>query len=249
MLIKVDASGLEIRAAFELSGDEVGIKEIIDGVDIHEVNRERFSLPTRLIAKTYFFRLLYGGSAYAYTVDPLFSVVSRKEKFWQEVIDETYNKYRGLAAWHKHIVKEAQFTGRLRIPTGREYIFVPSKDKRGELQWPITQIKNFPVQGFGADLVQIARISAWRRLRGEALLVNTVHDSIELDYKVVDKDYKSCYNICMILEKCFEDIPENVRHIYGYTMRVPLGGEVSFGNNMASIKKFDRSLGETQFEI
>jgi len=248
MLIKVDASGLEIRTAFELSQDKVGIQEILAGVDIHEVNRERFGLPTRLIAKTFFFRLIYGGSAYAYTVDSAFSSVSGKEAFWQEVIDETYRKYRGLAEWHKQIIKEVQFTRKLRIPTGREYIFAPSKDKRGELKWPITTIKNYPVQGFGADLVQIARISAWRRLREKALFINTVHDSIELDINTLTHDKESCYTICIELEKCFEDVPGNVKRIYDYDMKVPIAGEVSFGNSLANMKKFDRNLGKEQFD-
>ena len=242
ILIKCDASGLEFRAAMELSQDEVGIQEILDGVDTHEENRKRFNLPSRLIAKTFLFRLLYGGSAYAYGADPTFNQVSKKEAFWQEVIDETYRKYKGLADWHKQIVKEAQFTGRLRIPTGREYVFHPEKDRRGELKWPITQIKNYPVQGFGADLVQIARISAWRRLRGQCLFTNSVHDSLE-----IDTDSNDLYSICLELEKCFEDIPVNVGRIYNYKMKVPMNGVASFGTNMSEMKEFNRGIGQEQF--
>lgn len=247
ILIKVDAQGLEVRAAFELSQDEVGIEEIINGVDIHEENRKRFGLPDRLIAKTFFFRLLYGGSAYAYTVDSDFSHVSRKEAFWQDVIDETYKKYRGLAQWHKDIVKQVQETNRILIPTGREYVFFPTKDKRGELQWPITTIKNYPVQGFGADLVQVARISAWRRLKDRVTFINTVHDDFQIDINMLDITDEECYNICIELEKCFEDVPNNVERIYKYKMKVPMAGEVSFGNTLASMKKFNRTLGKEQF--
>ena len=96
MLIKVDAKGLEWRTAVELSRDKTGLQEILDGADQHEDNRVRFGLPTRLIAKTFLFRLIYGGSAFAYSKDFNFAKTSTEESFWQDVIDKTYEKYSGL---------------------------------------------------------------------------------------------------------------------------------------------------------
>lgn len=239
---------MEFRAAMDLSGDQVGIQEIIEGADIHEDNRKRFNLPTRLIAKTYIFRLLYGGSAYAYASDNEFSGVSKSEKFWQGVIDETYNKYKGLAKWHKSLMQQATLKGSIIIPTGREYTFTPEV-KRGELTWPRTKILNYPVQGYAADLVMIARVSAWRRLeeqrkKGEVVFFNSVHDDIEVD---LCNNPEMCYNISMSLESVFEDVPKNVEKIYGYKMKVPLAGEVSFGMNLAEMKEFKRELGVQQF--
>jgi DNA polymerase I-like protein with 3'-5' exonuclease and polymerase domains len=52
--------GLEVVVAAQLSGDKVLSQELIDKVDIHEVNRDRFKLgegkPGRLIAKIFKFR-------------------------------------------------------------------------------------------------------------------------------------------------------------------------------------------------
>ena len=58
MLLKADAKALQLewRVAVELSGDKVGLEEIINGYDAHEDNRQRFGLPSRLIAKTLLFR-------------------------------------------------------------------------------------------------------------------------------------------------------------------------------------------------
>jgi DNA polymerase I-like protein with 3'-5' exonuclease and polymerase domains len=60
MLINVDVKGLEVVVAAQLSGDKVLSQELIDKVDIHEVNRDRFKLgegkPGRLIAKIFKFR-------------------------------------------------------------------------------------------------------------------------------------------------------------------------------------------------
>jgi DNA polymerase I-like protein with 3'-5' exonuclease and polymerase domains len=60
MLIQCDASSLEIRVAAYLSQDKTLIQEIIDGVDLHTDNQERFGLPGRLIAKILNIRFLYG---------------------------------------------------------------------------------------------------------------------------------------------------------------------------------------------
>jgi DNA polymerase I-like protein with 3'-5' exonuclease and polymerase domains len=245
MILKVDASALEWRCAVELSQDQTGIQEIINGVDAHSDNQKRFNLPTRLIAKTYLFRLIYGGSSFAYANDPQFMVVSKNEKFWQKVIDETYNKYKGLAKWHTGIVQEVTLKGKLMTPTGRIYKYEP-EIKRGELTFPRTKILNYPVQGFAADLIQIARVSAWRRLRDKAIFFSTVHDDLELD---LPNDPQLCYDVSVELEKVFTDIPENVKKIYGYEMKVPLAGEVSFGYNLGDMKDFDKTLGKVQFVL
>lgn len=248
MIIKVDAKALEWRGALDLSGDEVGIQEIRDGVDQHGDNQKRFGFPAgdegRLIAKIFLFRLLFGGSAYAYANDSQFTGVSSSDKYWQGIIDETYAKYKGLAKWHKEIVQTATTTGKLRLPTGREFDFKPMKNKRGELQWPITTIKNYPVQSYSADLVMIARISAWRRLRSKALFISTVHDSIDLD---CENNPDLLYSVALELEKCFEDVPENMKRLYGHEMKVPIAGEVSFGRNYQHQVKFKKDLGPEQF--
>lgn len=44
MLVNGDVKGLEVVVAGELSGDPILRQEIIDGVDIHENNRDRFKL-------------------------------------------------------------------------------------------------------------------------------------------------------------------------------------------------------------
>jgi len=229
----------------ELSGDKVGLQEILNGVDMHSDNQQRFKLPSRLIAKTFIFRLLFGGSAYAYSNDVEFSHVSSNEKFWQGVIDETYSKYKGLAEWHKGLVQGVIQTGKVTIPSGRTYTYTPER-KRGELVYPRTTILNYPVQGFSADLVQIARVSAWRRLRDKVTFISTVHDDIEVD---VENDPQLLYDVCVELENVFRDVPANVEKIYRYKMSVPMSGEVSFGFNLKHMQEFDRSKGLSQFNL
>ena len=47
----------------------------------------------------------------------------------------------------------------------------------------------------------------------------------------------------------FKDVPDNVRKIYGYDMKVPLSGEVSFGNNLKQMKEFVNNGDLSQFDL
>src|ERR1039458_6085231 len=117
MIIKADAKGLEIVCIAYLSQDPVLMKELIDGVDIHAANMKAFNLPSRLIAKVFIFRLIYGGSAYSYAHDPDFESVGLNEKQWQKVIDACYFKYKRIAQCHQEIAEEAMRTRFLVLPT------------------------------------------------------------------------------------------------------------------------------------
>lgn len=243
MIIEADAKQLEWRVAVWLSQDSIGMKEIIDGVDAHEDNRVRFGLPSRLIAKTHLFRLIYGGSAYSYANDPDFSGTSTSVKFWENVIEETYTKYSGLAKWHKRLMVEATTTGMIVTPTRRVYKYEP-KQRRGEWEWPRTDILNYIVQGMAAEFMAIARVTAFRRYQNEpwkdkVKFINTVHDSILIDADV-DENSDTWYNICCWLEKVFEDIPINFERMFKVNVNVPLAGEIKYGPNWGEMVDFKR---------
>ena len=57
MLIEADFKALEWLCAVYLSKDKTGYDEIIRGIDQHSDNQARFRLPSRLVAKTFVFRL------------------------------------------------------------------------------------------------------------------------------------------------------------------------------------------------
>ena len=248
MIIKGDASQLEWRSYLELSQDSVGISEIRSGVDVHTDNQHRFQLPTRLIAKTFLFRWIYRGSAYAYSRDNDFSVVSPAPKFWQEIIDTANGKYHELYSYQERIIQKAQRREVIQIPSGREFLFDLSKKKNGEFYWDVKKITNYINQGFAADLMMIARIAFKNRLTDynpkDYKLFNTVHDDIEID---VANHPELCYNICIDLEKVFEDIPKLFEKFYKKPFNIPLAGEMSFGPNLSDLKKFKKEKGIDQF--
>lgn len=179
---------------------------------------------------------MYGGSAYSYAHDPDFTDVSSSEKFWQKVIDAFYEKYYGFRNWHSEIVQTAVRDGKLIMPTGRIYEFELERDYKGELKAPETVIKNYPVQGLGADMMSIARVSFMRRFKDagiNGILVNSVHDSI-----VCDVHASSVKQTAEIFHSVFNDLPSNYNRIFGAQFDLPMTCEVGVGNNMKELTEY-----------
>jgi DNA polymerase-1 len=233
VLVNCDFKSLEIIVAGDMSKDPVLRKEIIERQDIHENNRAAFKLPSRLIAKVWVFRLLYGGTAYSFAHDPDFMAVSTSEKFWQGVVDEYYDKYKGIRVWHNKLIQEAMLNGRLEIFSGRFFPITPDHSKREP--WPLTIIKNYPVQSGGAELVMLARLQAAKLLREsglEGLLISTIHDSV-----VADCPEKNVEAIGRLLNQAVEDVPKLCKQVFDYEFSLPLTAEVQYGKNKKEMKE------------
>ena len=235
MLINCDVKSLEVVVAAELADDKVLKDELVQRLDLHDLNQKRFGLPDRVTAKRFIFKLLYGATAYGYTTDSDFIGVSFTQKQWQAVIDEFYSKYTGIARWHAKIEAEAKVNGILTIPSGRYFNYTPTKTQYG-WKWPTTKIKNYPVQGFGADLVMLARIEAFKQfVQGgyEGCFIQTIHDSI-----VFDIPANLCYTISMICKNAVEKVPDLCREHFKYDFTLPLTSEILVGPNKKDLKPY-----------
>lgn len=239
MLVSCDAAGLEWRTVVELSRDSVALGEIVGGADTHSLNQVAFDLPSRLIAKTYLFRTIFRGSGYAFANDPQFMHVSTSPQFWDDVGEKFYNKYSGINAKHNEW-KDLVVSGQPLVgPTGRQWDIAMGRDKQGNIKIPWTILTNYPVQGTGADVMMVARISFARRLKLSgipALLISTVHDSI-----VVDCQKKYVQSVVNLFYQVFEDLVDNIRKIFKYDWQVPLGCEVKVGMDMLNMNVVDRT--------
>lgn len=252
MLLKCDAAQLEWRVKVFLAQDKLAMKEIEENLDLHTDNQKVFGLPSRLIAKVFIYRMIfadafgpngYDGPAYAYANDPEFSQTSTSKKFWTGVIKRFFNKYPQVREHSLNLIREATTTGKITNPSGRFYPFEPYAKWDGNMDWPRTNILNYPVQGLAADFMTCARLDAYKRfhndgLLGKVLFINTVHDSIELDCPN-DKDL--ILKASTILEECFSRIPISFQRKYGVIVNVPMAGEISVGSNLSdtmSIKEY-----------
>lgn len=238
MLVNTDVKGLEVVVAAYLSQDEVLMQEILTGVDIHSDNQKRFGLPSRLIAKVLKFRLLYGGTEHSFVKDPDFTSVSTNKKYWAKAIENYYNKYKGIKQWHNRLIQEATTKGTIISPTGRMFHYKP-KDTPYGTEWPITTIKNYIVQGTGADLVMLARISLANRLRKLNLsskLIATVHDSIVIDCP--DNEWEIVAQTAL---QAVKDVPINFERIFGTPFNLPMTAEVLYGSTLGEMKEWQHT--------
>ena len=132
------------------------------------------------------------------------------------------------------ILAKAMRDRQLTMPTGRVYKYEP-EIKYGRVKWPRTKILNYPVQGLGADLMAIARVSLSNRLKAmeNVKLINTVHDSI-----IVDFDSKVCDNISIVklVNDCFTDIPSNFKKLFGVDFNLPMRVECQVGPNWGNME-------------
>jgi DNA polymerase I-like protein with 3'-5' exonuclease and polymerase domains len=231
MLINGDVKSLEIVTAAYLSRDKIMMQEVRDGVDMHGDNQVRFNLPERRIAKIFVFRLLYGGTHYAN--DPQFSSVSSSQGFWDDVIEAFYTKYKGVKKWHEFICDQVARTGCLILPTGRKYQW----EWTGDL--PHTQIKNYPVQGLGAEMVKLARIHLWNMLMENGLLnhvkfISSVHDSI-----VLDVPKKNVSISCHLMRKAVEETPRLFEEHFSKVFDLPMKCEIQVGPTKANMEDWN----------
>lgn len=159
------------------------------------------------------------------------------EEFWQDVIDKFYAKYAGLQQWHTKIVHDAKRDRKLVMPTGRVYNYEPTI-KYGKENWPRTKILNYPVQGLGADLMAIARVSLRNRIKDlvDVKLVNTVHDSIIIDF---DSSKNDPMELVQIVDRCFNDVPLNFKKLFGVEFNLPMRVESEIGPTWGEMEKIN----------
>jgi DNA polymerase I-like protein with 3'-5' exonuclease and polymerase domains len=223
MYLVADYKHLEIDAAFWMSNEKRGKDELRTGYDIHSDNQRRLDLPTRLVAKTFVFRILYGGSAAAFTIDPEFANISRDEEFWNTRIENFYSKYPDLGRWHSRLMHDiVRNRGTIWTPSGRMLCIPP---EGGE--YKRTKVLNYPVQSFAADIMMVARIKATRNIEDE--FCGTIHDSLifktEKPQEVGQKLFHIWRNLPRIIEQAFKlnegsfDIPCQVEIGYGSNLK------------------------------
>lgn len=238
MIISVDASALEWRVCCEIAQEPTGIKEILEKQDVHSLNEKFFKLPSRLIAKKYLFRTIFNwGKGYAFTVDPEFMHVSTSVKYWDAIGEAFYTKYSAIDELYKKNAKLVAAGKPLEGPLGRFWPVKMTTNYKGELAIPETLLVNYPTQGTGADVMTIARISFWNRLRKQSWghqvkLITTVHDSI-----VVDAPSELLNEIVKLFYAVFADLPANIKKLFGYDWKVPLACECKAGPNMKNQEK------------
>jgi DNA polymerase I-like protein with 3'-5' exonuclease and polymerase domains len=224
-ILEADFAQLEFRAAAYLSQDEVAIEEVSTGFDVHAYTAKVISdagQPTsRQDAKAHTFAPLYGATGYG------------RSKAEAAYYQHFTAKYKGVAAWHSRLAKEAVNTQKITTPSGREFAFPDVVRKSTGRVSHFTQIKNYPVQSFAtADIVPIALLHIDDLLKGmQSCIVNSVHDSIVID---VHPDEEA--QVINVIAATNDALPELITQRWGVDFNVPLLLEAKIGPNWLDTK-------------
>jgi DNA polymerase-1 len=239
MIVDADLSQIEWRVCAELTQDPVMIQEILEGRDQHAYTcTNMMELPltkeNRTDAKIFNFRAIYANpetAAYAYCMDARMPDFSQRK--WDKILEAFFTHYKGMvqahARWVQEVRREGVFTG----PTGRQWVF-KKKRKKGVLDYSVSDIYNYPVQGTAGDIIKLALIKIRKQMierKLRTMLVNTVHDSIIFD--APEDEVEEIGNIALSV---FQSIPELLERYFNWRITVPIVGEVQYGPSWGNMK-------------
>lgn len=183
-----DYSQIELRVLASMAGDERLIEAYREGRDIHAVTASRvFHVPLdevtplmRRNAKAVNFGIVYGISSFGLSND---LSISRKEA--EEYISSYFETYPGIRRFMDTAVAEAKEKGYVTTAFGRRRP-VPELKSPQFMQRSFGErvARNAPIQGTAADIIKIAMIGVWNRIRREGLksrLILQIHDELLIE--------------------------------------------------------------------
>ena len=194
VLVDADYSQIELRVLAHLSGDENLIDAFVKKQDIHRrTASEIFDVPMDEVtreqrghAKAINFGLIYGKQAFSLAKD---LGISRNEA--QAYIDLYFSRYPKVLAYMENIKEEAKEKGYVTTLWGRRR-YIPEINSRNRMlaQSGERMALNTPIQGTAADIIKIAMINVYKRLKKENLraqLILQVHDELIIDTPKVEE--------------------------------------------------------------
>lgn len=139
-----------------------------------------------------------------------------------------YEKYHELRDWQLNNEKIVNIQNYLRNPSGRFLTFdYNTEDDEKPTGYNLNAICNYPVQSISADLMFLAMITIYRKVKAsgaKADLLMQVHDSLVWDVAPED-----VFRVGRICEDVFDSLPRLSREFFGWDIPVVLEGEVGLG--------------------
>lgn len=198
--VDADYSQIELRLLAHMSGDENLISAYKSGKDIHRMTASKaFNVPfeevtddLRRRAKAVNFGIVYGISAYGLSED-----LHIPQKMATEYIENYFKAYPKIKTYLDGLIAFAKEKGyaltlynrRRQIPEIKESAFMVR-------QFGERVAMNAPIQGTAADIMKIAMINVYKRLKSDkvdAKILVQVHD--ELLIEAADKEVEKVYKI------------------------------------------------------
>lgn len=223
-IISADYSQIELRIMAHLSGDEAMLEGFSHGADIHTATAARIfgkcaedvTPDERRKAKAANFGIIYGMSA--------FGLAQRMEIPRGEAkafIEEYFRNYPGVKRYIDEAIAAAHERQYVETMFGRRR-YLPEINSRNHNVSALAERNaiNAPIQGSAADIIKMAMINVWKRLREAGLrtkMVLQVHDELIFDVAPGERD------------AVLELVRDEMEHVC--TLKVPLTVECNYGRN------------------
>ncbi|MCR4904318.1 MAG: DNA polymerase I [Butyrivibrio sp.] len=183
-----DYSQIELRILAHMSGDNGLIEAYHEGRDIHRITASKvFNTPfeevtdlQRRNAKAVNFGIVYGMSTFGLSED---LSISRAEA--KEYMEQYFATYPGVQQYQERAITEAKEKGYAETIYGRRRPMPELKSGNYmQRQFGERVAMNAPIQGTAADIMKIAMINVWRRLKKDNLkseLILQIHDELVIE--------------------------------------------------------------------
>ncbi len=206
VLCDADYSQIELRVLAHIAGDTAMIRAFNEGVDIHTLTASQvFGLPPEMVtplmrsrAKAVNFGIVYGIGAFSLSKD---IGVTRAEA--SQYIKGYLATYPQVDAYMHRIIEQAKADGFVTTLFGRRrYLPELSSSNAAIRAFGERVARNMPIQGTAADIIKIAMIRVYDRLKREGLdaqLILQVHDEL-----IVEAREDQAERACQILKEEME---------------------------------------------
>ena len=254
--IELDYAQLEIRVLALATRDKNLVEDLVSGRDMHTYFASRIfnkpvedvTQPERKLAKGFSFQLQYGAGfrsiAESWNVEP---------ELVKGFIRDYYTRYAQVKKWQAKSLKEAEASFSWRGESTKDSLSIPSyylsniwgdkeaffllADKwKGEYKVSPTKVKNYPIQGAGADIMimmlGVLDQDLSNSFDGRVRMLNTVHDSVLLEAPNCLVD-----DVVHTAKKSLESVPAALHKLFGVESPVEFPVDYSVGKTLAEVKQ------------
>ena len=184
-LVDADYSQIELRLLAHISGDESMRQAFLTGQDIHRSTAAKiYNLPPEMItpalrssAKAVNFGIVYGIGAFSLSRD-----INVTVKEADQFIKNYLATFPGVKNYMDETIAHGTEKGYVTTLFGRRRALPELASKNHNLRALGERMAmNTPIQGTAADVIKLAMVKVWRRLRAEGLaakLILQVHDEL-----------------------------------------------------------------------
>ena len=229
VLVDADYSQIELRLLAHISGDEGMREAFLSGGDFHaetaakvfHVAPQDVTHEMRRRAKAVNFGIVYGISAFSLSQD-IGSTVAEAKAY----MEAYFATFPGVRKYMDAVVERARETGFVETLFHRRRDLPELTSSNRNLRAFGERVAlNMPIQGTAADIMKLAMIAVWRRLKDDlpqARLVLQVHDELIVECPEADAP-----EVARILAEEMERV---------VTLSVPLTAEAHWGKNWLEAK-------------